>query len=135
MKLNIRRRYRKRLPARVKQALFKPQSINEVWSIDFMSDSLWDGRRFRLLNIIDDYNREVVAMEAEYSIPTIRLIRTLDYLKEFRGLPKMIRMDNGPEFISQRLELWAKENNVTLVFRYMAEKFKLFKNRELTINA
>ena len=116
MKLNIRRRYRKRLPARVKQVLFKPEAINEVWSIDFMSDSLWDGRRFRLLNIIDDYNREVIAMEAEHSIPTIRLIRTLDYLKEFRGLPKMIRMDNGPEFISNMLDIWAKENNVTLVF-------------------
>lgn len=57
LKLNIRRRYRKRLPARIKQALFKPQNINQVWSIDYMSDSLWDGRRFRLLNIIDDYNR------------------------------------------------------------------------------
>jgi putative transposase len=116
LKLNIRRRYRKRLPARVKQALFTPEGINQVWSVDFMSDSLWDGRRFRLLNIIDDFNREVLAIEADLSLPTVRLIRVLDYLKEFRGLPQMIRVDNGPEFISQKLDEWSKENNVQLVF-------------------
>lgn len=81
-----------------------------------MSDSLWDGRRFRLLNIIDDYNREVLAIESDISLPTARLIRVLEYLKEFRGLPKAIRMDNGPEFISHRLDAWAKENKVTLLF-------------------
>jgi putative transposase len=116
LKLNIRRRYRKRLPARVKQTLFKPERINQVWSIDFMSDSLWDGRRFRLLNIIDDYNREVLAIETDLSLPTIRLIRTLEYLKEFRGLPQMIRVDNGPEFISHKLDLWCKEHNIQLTF-------------------
>lgn len=116
LKLNIRRRYRRRLPARVKQELFKPTAINQVWSIDFMSDSLWDGRRFRLLNIIDDYNRELLMIEADLSLPTMRLIRVLEYLKEFRGLPKMIRMDNGPEFISHKLDVWAKENKVDLIF-------------------
>lgn len=65
LRLNIRRRFKKRLPCRVKQALFQPESINQVWSIDFMSDSLWDGRRYRILNIIDDYNREMLAMEAD----------------------------------------------------------------------
>lgn len=116
LKLNIRRRCRKRLPARTKQSLFQPQSINQVWSIDFMSDSLWDGRRFRLLNIVDDYNREVLHIEADTSLPTVRLIRTLQYLKEFRGLPEMIRVDNGPEFISAKLDLWCKEHKITLVF-------------------
>lgn len=116
MKLNIRRRYRKRLPARVKQALFKPEGINQVWSIDFMSDSLWDGRRFRLLNIIDDYNRQVLSIEADLSLPTVRVIRVLEYLKEFRGLPQMIRVDNGPEFISHKLDLWCKENKINLIF-------------------
>lgn len=116
MQLNIRRRYKKRLPARVKQALFQPESINQVWSIDFMSDSLWDGRKFRLLNVIDDYNREILAMEADFSIPALRLIRVLEYLKEFRGLPEMIRVDNGPEFISHKLDIWCRENQIKLVF-------------------
>lgn len=116
LKLNIRRRYRKRLPTRVKQALFKPGSINQVWSIDFMNDTLWDGRRFRLLNIIDDFNREVLSMEADLSLPTVRVIRVLEYLKEFRGLPQMIRVDNGPEFISHKLDIWCKENKINLIF-------------------
>ena len=116
LKLNIRRRCKKRLPARVKQALFQPQSINEVWSVDFMNDALWDGRTFSLLNIIDDYNREVLHIEVDTSLPTTRLIRSLEYLREFRGLPKMIRVDNGPEFISQKLDQWCKDNKITLVF-------------------
>jgi putative transposase len=93
--LNIRRRCKKRLPARVKHALYQPEGINVVWSVDFMNDALWDGRKFRLLNIVDDYNREVLHIEADTSLPTTRLIRSLEYLREFRGLPKMIRVDNG----------------------------------------
>jgi putative transposase len=116
MKLNIRRRYKKRLPARVKQALYQPAGLNEVWSIDFMCDTLWDGRRFRLLNIIDDYNREVLHIETDLSLPTLRLIRVLEYLKEFRGLPQIIRVDNGPEFISHRLDMWCKEHKISLAF-------------------
>jgi putative transposase len=116
LKLNIRRRYKKRLPARVKQALYQPFSLNEVWSVDYMSDALWNGRKFRLLNIVDDYNREVLHIEADTSLPTVRLIRSLEYLKEFRGLPKMIRVDNGPEFISAKLDEWCKEHKITLVF-------------------
>lgn len=116
LKLNIRRRTKKRLPARAKQTLFQPETINQVWSVDFMSDSLWDGRKFRLLNIIDDYNRQVLAIETDTSLPAARLIRVLDQLKETRGLPQMIRMDNGPEFISQKLDDWSKEHKVTLVF-------------------
>lgn len=114
--LNIRRRSKKRLPGRVKQTLCQPDSINQVWSIDFMNDTLWDGRRFRLLNIIDDYNRQILAIEADTSLPTVRLIRTLEYLKEFRGLPSMIRVDNGPEFISGKLDAYCRCNNITLVF-------------------
>lgn len=74
--LNIRRRSKKRLPARVKQALHQAEHINQVWSIDFMNDTLWDGRKFRLLNIIDDYNREVLAIEADSSLPTVRVKNT-----------------------------------------------------------
>lgn len=116
MNLNIRRRAKKRLPARVKQQLFQPAAVNQVWSIDFMHDSLWDGRTYRLLNIIDDYNRQVLAIEADTSLPVLRLIRVLERLKETRGLPQMIRCDNGPEFISQKLDYWCKENKISLVF-------------------
>ncbi|GIV29794.1 MAG: transposase [Bacteroidia bacterium] len=116
MQLNIRRRARKRLPARVKQALFQPQQPNEVWSLDYMSDSLWDGRTYRLLNVMDDYNREVLAVETDTSLPAPRVIRILEQLKEYRGLPQMIRVDNGPEFISFKLDHWCKENKVTLTF-------------------
>lgn len=116
MQLNIRRRSKKRLPARVKQALYQPEVMNEVWSIDFMSDTLWDGRKYRLLNIVDDYNRELLHIEADLSLPTLRVIRVLEYLKEFRGLPKIIRVDNGPEFISHKLDQWCRKNQITLVF-------------------
>lgn len=116
MGLNIRRRAKKRLPARVKQTLFQPENVNQVWSVDFMSDSLWSGRRFRLLNIMDDYNREVLAIEADTSLPTLRVLRVLERLKESRGLPSMIRVDNGPEFISSKLDMWCKENKIVLAF-------------------
>jgi putative transposase len=91
MNLNIRRKPRKRLPERVKQTLAQPTSPNQMWSIDFMSDSLTDGRKFRLLNIMDDFNRESLAIEADTSLPTLRLIRVLDRLIEQRGKPANIR--------------------------------------------
>lgn len=116
MGLNIRRRLRKRLPVRVKQALFQPEQLNQVWSIDFMSDSLWDGSKIRLLNVLDDFNREMIWIEVDTSLPTLRVIRALEGLKETRGLPQMIRVDNGPEFISHQLDIWCKENNITLHF-------------------
>jgi putative transposase len=116
MGLNIRRRHKKRLPARIKQALFRPESINQVWSVDFMSDSLWSGKHFRLLNILDDYNREMLAMEVDFSLPARRVIRVLEFLELVRGLPKMIRVDNGPEFISRLLDHWCREKDIELVF-------------------
>jgi putative transposase len=116
MKLNIRRRAKKRLPARVKHALFQPEKINQVWSIDFMNDSLWDGRKFRLLNIIDDFNREVLAIEADTSLPSLRVIRVLSKLLVTHGKPEMIRVDNGPEFISDKMDKWCKQNKIQLVF-------------------
>lgn len=116
MHLNIRRRAKKRLPARAKRQLFQPAEPNQVWSIDFMSDSLWNGRSYRLLNILDDYNRQILAIEADSSIPAQRVIRVLERLNQVRGLPKMIRVDNGPEFISRKLDVWCKENKIELAF-------------------
>ena len=116
MGLNIRRRTKKRLPARVKQALFQPAAPDQVWSIDFMHDTLWDGRTYRMLNILDDYNREVLAMEVDTSLPALRVIRVLERLKEHRSLPAMIRVDYGPEFISAKLDHWCREHNITLTY-------------------
>ena len=116
MKLNIRRRAKKRLPERVKQALMVPSAPNQVWSIDFMSDSLTDGRKFRLLNIIDDFNRESLAVEVDTSLPSLRVIRVLERLVAQRGKPANIRCDNGPEFISHKLEQWCTDKKITLQF-------------------
>lgn len=106
MRLNIRRRAKRRLPERIKQPLMQPSAPNQVWSIDFMSDSLVDGRKFRLFNVIDDFNRESLAIEVDTSLPSLRVIRVLERLIAERGCPANIRCDNGPEFISHKLEEW-----------------------------
>lgn len=82
LKLNIRRKIKRRLPVRTKQPLVVPQAINQFWSMDFMNDSLVDGRRFRLLNIIDDYNRESLWIELDTSLPSLRVIRVLEMIIE-----------------------------------------------------
>ena len=116
LRLNVRRRARRRLPQRIKQPLMVPQAVNQGWSMDFMCDSLVDGRRFRLLNIIDDYNRESLAIEIDTSLPALRVIRTLEQLIERRTKPQVIRVDNGPEFISDRLQQWCDDRQIRLQF-------------------
>lgn len=116
LRLNVRRRARRRLPQRIKQPLMVPQAVNQGWSMDFMCDSLVDGRRFRLLNIIDDYNRESLAIEIDTSLPAQRVIRTLEQLIERRTTPQVIRVDNGPEFISDRLQQWCDDRQIRLQF-------------------
>lgn len=116
MKLNIRRRAKKRLPDRVKQPLTIPASLNQVWSIDFMSDSLIDGRKFRLLNVLEDFNRESLAIEVDTSLPSLRVIRVLERLIHQRGKPATIRTDNGPEFISHLLQQWCDDHQITLQY-------------------
>ena len=74
------------------------------------------GRKIRLLNVIDDFNREVLMIEADTSLPTLRVIRCLEEIAQQRGYPQMIRVDNGPEFISAKLEMWSKQRQIKLVF-------------------
>jgi len=112
--LNLRRKPKKRLPARTAQTLAQPTEANVSWSLDFMSDSLANGRAFRTLNILDDYNREALWIEVDTSLPAERVIRVLELLLQWRGVPQQIRMDNGPELISQHLESWAKEHGIEL---------------------
>lgn len=116
LQLNIRRKVKRRLPERIKQPLMVPEGLNQSWSMDFMSDSLVDGRRFRILNIIDDYNRESLWIEIDTSLPARRVIRVLERLLELRGKPLRIRVDNGPEFISDLLRLWCEEHNIEILF-------------------
>ncbi len=116
MNLNIRRKAKKRLPARVKQPLVIPSAANQTWSIDFMSDALMDGRKFRLFNVLDDYNRESLAIEVDTSLPSLRVQRVLNKLITERSKPTNIRVDNGPEFISHTLQQWCSDNQITLQY-------------------
>jgi len=116
MRYNKRRRLKKRLPARVKTPLIQPESPNTTWSIDFVSDSLECGRKFRVLNIIDDFNRSSVAQEVAISIPAARLIRTLEKVIWTVGKPQNIRCDNGPEFIAGIFQEWCKANDINLLY-------------------
>ncbi len=97
-------------------APFVPGEPNERWSMDFMSDSLCDGRKFRVLTVVDDFTRECVAIEVDSGITGERVIRTLGWLKETRGLPGMIVTDNGPEFTSKAMLAWSKPAGVKLHF-------------------
>jgi putative transposase len=103
MKLNFKRRGKRRLPDRIREPLVSPAAPNETWSADFMADALWNGRRFRTFNVLDDYNREALRIEIDTSLPATRVVRALDELVEIRGKPARIRLDNGPEFISHDL--------------------------------
>jgi putative transposase len=116
LRLNVRRKAKRRVPQRTKEPLQVPETVNQGWSMDFMCDSLVDGRRFRLLNIIDDYNRESLAIEIDTSLPALRVIRTLQRLIEMRTKPKVIRVDNGPEFISDKLQQWCDDQQIRLQF-------------------
>ena len=103
---------KKRLPARHPQPLTEPEAANISWSMDFMSDSLVSGRRFRTLNIIDDFNRECLAIEIDTSLPSQRVIRVLERLCALRGYPKRLRTDNGPEFLADKIDRWARQHGI-----------------------
>ena len=114
--LNLRIRPRRRLNRNKPEPLKQPLCKNQVWSIDFMHDQLSDGRKYRLFNVIDDFKREGLAMEAGFSLPSIRVIRCLNQLIEWRGKPTVIRSDNGPEFISHEYTEWARKQGIRLEY-------------------
>ena len=116
MKLNKRRKYKRRLPPRNPDPLSVPEDANECWSADFMSDALWDGRRFRTFNVIDDHRREALAVEIDLNLGGKRVVRVLERIAEARGLPAKIRFDNGPELTSIAVADWAETNGVELEF-------------------
>ena len=112
MRIKPRRRIKRDKP----DALSVPTAANQVWSMDFMSDSLRDGRTMRTFNVMDDYNREGLAMEVDLSLPSQRVIRSLEQVIEWRGRPQAIRRDNGPEYIAQALMDWANDKQITLMY-------------------
>lgn len=116
MNLKLRRKHKKRLPTRTKNPLGIPTELNNVWSMDFMADVLSDGRKVRVFNVMDDCNREALAMDVGLSYPAKKVVETLGHLEEEIGLPKTIRCDNGPEFISKTLGEWCKRKHVELRF-------------------
>jgi len=113
--LMVRKRARKRLMRRAERPS-PPARPNQRWSMDFTSDQLADGRRFRTFNVVDDCSRECLAIRVERSIPGAYVARVLTELVKERGCPETIVLDNGPEFISRALEIWAEEHRVKLHF-------------------
>lgn len=114
MNLNLPRRTRKRVPVRDRQTMEVPRMPNHTWSMDFMSDALYSGRRFRTLNVLDEGVREGLDIVIDTSLTALRVVRVMDQLKAWRGLPKAIRCDNGPEFLAQAFADWCREHDVEL---------------------
>ena len=114
--LNLRIRPRRRLNRHKPELLKQPLRKNQVWSMDFMHDQLSDGRTYRLFNVLDDFRREGLAIEAGFSLPTIRVMRALSQLIEWRGKPSVIRCDNGPEFISGEFTEWARKHSIRIEY-------------------
>ena len=114
LRLNLPRRTKKRLLTRLAQPLIVLPQPNAVWALDFMSDTLYGGRRFRTLNILDEGVREVLAIEVDTSLPAERVIRVLEQVVAWRGQPQAIRLDNGPEFLADRFASWCVDRGIAL---------------------
>ena len=114
--LTVRRRNRKKLAGAERVMPSLPDGRNQRWSMDFVQDGLADGRRIRVLTLVDNYSRECLALEVGTSLPGARVVRVLEQVTSIRGTPKTIMVDNGPEFAGKALDAWAYENGVGLHF-------------------
>jgi putative transposase len=116
LELNLRIKPKRRLKRDKPDVLAEPRQVNVMWSMDFMQDSLADGSSFRTFNVLDDYNREGLGIEVDKSLPALRVTRALEQIIEWRGKPKAIRCDNGPEYISGHITDWARRQGITLQY-------------------
>ncbi len=116
MKLNLRRSAKRRLPKRLRVPLYVPRRPDTVWSADFVSDALFNGRRFRTFNVVDDFNREIMHIEIDTSITSARLVRIFARLQAEHGLPQVLRTDNGPEFLGEVFTSWAKAAGMAIQY-------------------
>jgi putative transposase len=114
LRLNLPRRTKRRVPHRLRQPLAAPPRLNQTWALDFMADVLYDRRQFRILTIIDEGNREALAVEAWTSIPAARVIRVLEELIALHGRPAAIRVDNGPELLAQAFVDWCADRGIAV---------------------
>ena len=113
-KLHVKRRRRKKVPIADRQPLVRPDAANQVWSMDFVFDRIGSGRALKCLAIVDDATHESVAVVPEHAIGGHQLTRILDRLAVTRGLPHIIRTDNGPEFTGSAMLTWAHQRGITL---------------------
>lgn len=114
LRLNLPRRTRRRVPRRIRTPLIAATTLNTTWAIDFMVDALYDGRRFRTFNVIDESNREGLAIEVGTTLPALRVIAVLEELIALHGAPRSIRCDNGPELTSLALTAWCETRGIAL---------------------
>ncbi len=114
--LNLRIKPKKRLKRDKPDTLAVPDAPNCTWSMDFMHDQLADGRSFRALNVLDDFNREGLGIDVDFSLPAERVVRSLNRIIEWRGKPDTIRVDNGPEYISGTLMTWAEKGGIHIEY-------------------
>jgi transposase InsO family protein len=113
-KLQVQRRKRKKVPITDRQPLIRPDRADQVWSMDFVFDRSADGKVIKCLTIVDDATHEAVAVRPERAIGGHAVTRTLDRLAATRGLPQVIRTDNGKEFCGRAMLTWAHAHHVTL---------------------
>jgi len=114
LRLNLPRRTKRRVPQRLRRPLTAPPVLNETWALDFMSDTLYDGRRFRVMTLIDEGNREGLAVYPAFSVPSSRVVRILEELITVHGRPAAFRVDNGPELTAETFVTWCEDHGIAI---------------------